>query len=188
MRWVIGVAALAAAGVLCSAYVVYPFWTLEQIGGALEAKDSDAAAPFIDWTKVRDGLRADVGMLMMQAGPGKAESPGMQAISRAIGTVVTDRMVDTLVSPAGLQRVLKASSELHKHVEPKLVWARFSTPTILRFQVKPVPEAELVLTGTLELQGVTWRVTRIVVPEEITRDSLQEEQNLGLQQAVGPGR
>ena len=53
----------AAAIIIVSAYIAWPYGTLLQFYLALKSQDRDAVAHHVNWPLLRDGLRADLDAL-----------------------------------------------------------------------------------------------------------------------------
>lgn len=163
MRWIVrSVIALLIAAILAVLYVAYPAWTLDRVWAA--AKDGDLAAleTFIDWSSVREGARTDARREELRHADfvrGTATFLGV-----TIGSADTDRHIGGVVTADVFSRVVRqavANGATFDKFERSL---RFPSPTtmVAAFRVAGRPEiAEVVLT----LSGLTWRVTRLIVPE-----------------------
>src|SRR5438309_7472651 len=84
------VAALAAAALIIAAgvtwYLASPGWTLHQMKAAADANDPDALNSYIDYSALRENLKAEIkGQMTAEA---KKDQSGIGGLGLAIGTAV----------------------------------------------------------------------------------------------------
>lgn len=178
---------------LIAAYVAAPFYTAWSIREAIRNGDAAYLEARIDWPRVKDTLR--VSMAEYALGPGAtaqadvggatpaAPRPGLwQRIKTAYGQRVVASMVDNMVTPAGLTKLLSYRQSFNEKVrgiadERKTltlrervakVWSRviraeFLTPTRFAMEMRDKAIAERSYAGILELQGTTWRLVHLEI-------------------------
>ena len=92
-----GVAALAVGW-----YAVSPFWAQHQLQLALDSGDSAEIAREVDFPAVRASLKDQLDQRI----GGAAGTNVLAQFGAVIAATVSDRMVDWLVTPEGLRRIL----------------------------------------------------------------------------------
>ena len=107
------VAALAAAALIIAAgvtwYLASPDWTLHQMKTAADANDPDALNSYIDYSALREDLKAEVRRQMI-AETNKARS-AFGRLGLAIGTELSGPVIDRLVTPAGMRAALMTKGD-----------------------------------------------------------------------------
>lgn len=103
----------AAAALIIAAgatwYFASPAWTLRQMKAAADANDPKALDAYVDYPALREDLKAEIaGRIMAEA---KKHRSILGGLGLAIGSAVTDPMVDRLVSPAGMRAALTAKRD-----------------------------------------------------------------------------
>jgi hypothetical protein len=168
----------AALCVLVALYIAYPYHTLHRIEDALESGDQATLEDLIDWPSLREGLKDDLNTLATralaeQAGPGgdPQEALGM-GIAAMFVPVLVQRTVDAYVTPAGIAALMRREPSADEtpraedwHFEVHRAY--FTGPGSFRFEFSnpddPRPEPAI---GVLALDGLTWRLTRLILPLE----------------------
>ena len=144
---------------------MYPEYTLRRIERAISERDVLTLERLIDWPQLRTGIKADfVGPALAQ----KATEGGMGALGAALGASLVNNMVDNMVNAALL--VQRASdSATRVALFERYEGGRFISVGyfVADFRAPDAPPFSFLL----ELQGTTWRVTR-VVPSPEMRDVL----------------
>jgi hypothetical protein len=172
----------AALCTLVALYLAYPYHTLQRLEDALESGDRAALERLIDWHSLRDGLKDDLNTLAAralaeQAAPGGDPQAALgMGIAAMFMPVLVQRTVDTYVTPAGIAELMRrqpAREPDEGGASPAENWrfevhgAYFAGPASFRFEFSnpddPRPEPAI---GVLELQGLTWRLTRLILPIE----------------------
>ncbi len=175
-----GVVVLLAAVV----YLAGPLWAGWQLRQAIRGRDVAGMEARVDWPQLRANLKPRVAGAINDDAANSGVISG--ALKRAVGSVLSNTAVDTLVTPANLGRVLAgrafmldrqaggkppagkapASADTTEDpddpVPPKRVrWAFFESPT--RFRVEStnprLPNHRVV--AILALQGLAWKLIDI---------------------------
>ncbi|RZA34920.1 MAG: DUF2939 domain-containing protein [Lysobacteraceae bacterium] len=104
---VIGLA--TAAAILAAAVYASPHLALYQMRAAVEARDAQALARYVDFPRLRESVKVQV-MRRLGAGSGAAESRSnpFAALGQRMVLAVIDPVVDAAVSPAGVAAMLEA--------------------------------------------------------------------------------
>ncbi len=181
-RWLwIGVA--VAAG-LTGLYVSYPYYTLSRLRDAIASGDRAALEALIAWPAVRAGVKEDLNAFTLRELAGRSsEEAGLAGLGSmmagALGPLIIDRMVDAYVTPTGLAQLVSKDADgsaagnppdsaRSRVKEARLRSSGFVGPTRFRFEVdNGRNENGPGLGGLLELEGMSWRLTRILLPAEI---------------------
>jgi hypothetical protein len=168
----------AALGTFLALYVAYPYHTLHRIEAALEEGDQVALEELIDWPLLRDGLKDDLNTMTTQAlaehaGPGGDPEAALgMGVAAMFMPMLVQRAVDTYVTPASIAALMRRepSAEEGPGSEDwrfEVHGAYFAGPASFRFEFSnpddPRPEPAI---GVLALQGLTWRLTRLILPLE----------------------
>lgn len=158
--WLVVAVAAAAVG---AGYYVYPQWTMQRIERAVAERDVVTLEALIDWPRLREGIKADVlGPTLVQASG--QDKTGWSAAGAALGAAMMNTMIDSMVSASMLVQRPEAIKEGRK-LSDALIGHRFATPAayVMDFKIPDVPGFSLLM----ELQGATWRVTRLVPSAEM---------------------
>lgn len=87
-------------------YLASPLFAFGALKGALEAGDRDRLEQLIDFPSVKDGLKQDLNAAMMEQltnDPEMKDNP-FAGLGMALAPMMVDRMVDAMVTPAGLAK------------------------------------------------------------------------------------
>lgn len=160
-RWLIAlvvVLALAGGGWLWGS----PYLTLLQLKKAADARDLAAISAKIDYPAVRADLKTQL-QGRLEHGRGSA----LDQLGAALAERLADPLVDAAVTPEGM-RALFASAAVANAARPGLASAkpgemRVRRDALGRFALTSASRSgpELIF----ELQGLTWRVTAVRLPE-----------------------
>lgn len=188
-------------------YVAAPFVTAWSIREAIRAGDVAYLETKVDWPKVKDTLKAS--MSNYAFGPTPVSNtdtgdnavavprPGLwQRIKSAYGRRVVASMVDTMVTPSGLPRLLSYRQGFNEKVRgipderktyslleriqrswKRVVRAEFLTPTRFAMEMRDKVIANRTYAGILELQGLEWRLVHL----EVKRNAMDEPARLAQQ-------
>jgi hypothetical protein len=175
------------AGVVCCVagiYAVYPYFTLWRISNALQARDGELLASFVDWPTFRENLRSDfkarVTARSMNSDPNQSIG---SIIGTAIGLKLADSVIDSLVTPETLRgwgdthrktslsapaqsagRALDNLSSRDNTLMSRVSYAFFTSPTEYRVDISD-PNKQFTVTTFLSFSNLSWKVTRLVWPE-----------------------
>jgi hypothetical protein len=161
-------------------YVLSPWWSLAGLTLAVQQEDRYGMQRYIDFPRVRESIAAQAKEYLAERTQGD-DAAG--ALGEVIGSVIADRAVETVVSPAGLAKLLAISREASRdggrgvsnvesrsrtarslHDRLRLEWVGVSSVRVQFFNRK----GKRITTGYLERQGLTWRLVDIEVPGLVT--------------------
>jgi hypothetical protein len=164
LNWLFRIVIIVAlVGLAAFGYVAYPQWTLSRIDTAMRAGDLATLETLIDWDRVRAGVRADMSALLMKQTQTGGTEGGFAALGSALGGVIVDRMVDGAVSPSRLIELMKDNTGSRDDFVSRF-W--FTSPTTFIVALRKAEQAgggELPAQLVMQLTGVTWRVTRLLI-------------------------
>jgi hypothetical protein len=164
--WLIGAILVAAA------YIGYPYLTLYWIDHALLTDDKHAFESLVDWPSVRQGLKADVKLALIEAAQNQV---GKDSFAGVFGAALTALLVPTLVDSAveewvTPEKVLNSEVVVKHRQEQKsfadfVTYAFFTSPTEFRVDLKDPKDADSpAITALMRLTGFRWRVVAIKLP------------------------
>jgi Protein of unknown function (DUF2939) len=172
----------AALGTFVALYIAYPYHTLQRLEDALETGDQVTLEALIDWPSLRDGLKDDLNTmatraLAEQAGPGGDPEAALgMGIAAMFMPVLVQRAVDAYVTPASIATLMRREAATGPAADDgpraddwrfEVHRAYFAGPASFRFEFSnpddPRPEPAI---GVLALQGLRWRLTRLILPIE----------------------
>ena len=174
---------------LLTAYLVSPLVTAWKLREAIHNGNSDYLAAKVDWPRVKQTLKTSMTSYALGQRPDGAAAfdapdppkPSLwQRIKAAYGRNVVASMVDTMVTPEGLPKLLayrrdynetfrsipdEAKSlswpERLRRTWARVVKAEFLTPTTFAMRDKVIAHRSYL--GHLELQGGTWKLVHLEV-------------------------
>jgi len=177
------------AGIVCciaAIYAVYPYVTLWRISGALQARDGELLASFIDWPTLRENLRSDVkAKLATRSFSADSNQTAFGVIGTAIGLALIDPMINALISPEMLRawadshrktttlsspaqsagRALDSLSTPDNTLMSRVSYAYFTGLTEFRIDIS-APDKQSTVTTFLSFSNLSWKVSRLVLPDE----------------------
>lgn len=165
-KWLIG------AILVVIAYVGYPYLTLYWIDHALLKDDKAALESLVDWPLVRQQLKADVKLALIESAQtqvGKDSFAGLfgAALTALLVPTLVDSAVDEWVTP---EKVLNSEEVVKRREQQKsfadfVTYAFFTSPTEFRVDLKDPKDADSpAITATIRLTGFRWRVVAIKLP------------------------
>lgn len=174
---------LIVLGLLLAYVVAGPFMAVQGIRDAVKARDQEALAEHVDFPALRDNLKEQFNdKLMAEMAPSRADDP-FAAFGLLIASKLVDAVVDALVTPSGLARVMSGekvarlprsepgdepdedteASGAQARKEPLANAAyRFSSPS--RFVASIVGKDGRTVEFVLTRDGLSWRLTNILLP------------------------
>ncbi len=167
---------LFCAAAFAGAYAASPFVSLYLMGQALRAGDAHALSADVDWTQVRDGLKADIadGITGQPAAePVSQSNDDLPPFGSGMVAGIAGNMVDRAVTPEHLAQTVLALHEAGARTGATIVAAHFVAP--LRFEVAFRAPGEKADDPPIELGlrlepcgwGATWRVVHASVPASV---------------------
>jgi len=165
-KWLIG------AILVVIAYAGYPYLTLYWIDHALLNDDKAALESLVDWPLVRQQLKADVKLALIESAQTQA---GKDSFAGLFGAALTTLLVPTLVDSAvdewvTPEKVLNSEQVVKRRQEQKsfadfVTYAFFTSPTEFRVDLKDPKDADSpAITALMRLTGLKWRVVAIKLP------------------------
>ncbi|MDN2671710.1 DUF2939 domain-containing protein [Janthinobacterium sp. SUN026] len=103
----------AAAAVIAVAVTAYasPYYTLHQIKTALAERNADALAAHVDFPALRASVKTQLEASMARSIEATAGSGNpLAALGQSIASAMLGKMVDTMVSPAGVVALVNKSA------------------------------------------------------------------------------
>lgn len=103
-------AAVAAAALIATAYAS-PYYALHQIKAALAERNAEALAEHVDFPALRASVKTqlEAGMARSIAATAGSDNP-LAALGQSIASAMLGKMVDTMVSPAGVVALVNKSA------------------------------------------------------------------------------
>ncbi|WP_117237279.1 DUF2939 domain-containing protein [Thermus sediminis] len=151
-------ARLILAGILVVALgagylVVSPFLTLRNLVAAVERQDAQALERYVDFPRVREGLKADLNAKILQ--DLRQQQDPFAALGTLLAAGLVNALVDALLTPEGLAALGTGQEPGEVPLEEVRNW-RLRLQGLDRAFIhhKDEPNAGLVL----ERQGLRWRV------------------------------
>jgi hypothetical protein len=103
-------AAVAAIAIAATAYAS-PYYALRQIKTALAERDAEALAGHVDFPALRASVKAQLETSMARSIEATAGSGNpLAALGQSIASAMLGKMVDTMVSPAGVVALVNKSA------------------------------------------------------------------------------
>lgn len=113
----IGTAILAA--LLAAAVYASPHWQLYRMRAAVEARDVQALAQYVDFPRLRESVKLQLmRRLGADDGPAQSRKNPFAALGQRMVLAVVDPVVDAAVSPAGVAAMLDAGDIRVRPLEP----------------------------------------------------------------------
>lgn len=172
-------------GLLAVTIMVYlavsPYLSVYQIKRAVDARDSEALAGFVDFPKVRESLKAQMNSVILKSTEKELKDNPFAAIGMALAGAMVDKMVDVYGTPAGLAQMLRGDEpSLSKKNEKPSVYsyqapvdpskgkalsnAKLRYDGVNKFIVSTPVESGKEASFILSRQGLSWAITDIRIP------------------------
>lgn len=161
-----------AAVALIAAYIGYPYLTLYWIDQALLTDDSKALQRLVDFSRIRDELKADLKVEVFDSVHAEAKDrPVLGVFGTALAGLVAPPLIDATVDQLVTPEAILSSGIVVEHRRKQesfaeyVTYAFFSAPT--RFQVDlkdPDAPDSPTITTQMELVGPKWRVVAVDLP------------------------
>jgi hypothetical protein len=158
--------------VLIAAYIAYPYLTMYWIDRALITNDETALNRLVDFPRVRDSLKADLKLEVLDKAHAEAQKrPILGAFGAALAGLLApplvDSAVDTMMTPQAIlnSEIVVEHQRKDESFAPFVTYAFFSAPTRFRFDLKdPKRPDSPTITAEMALLGPRWRVVAIELP------------------------
>jgi hypothetical protein len=105
MKKLVAGGALAAVALAASSYFS-PHLTLYQMREAINSKDADAFAEYVDFPALRESFKGQM-LAVIQKDTAKMKDNPFAAFGAGLATMFVGQMVDTMISPAGVIAMMK---------------------------------------------------------------------------------
>lgn len=153
-----------------------PYIALNNIKNAAQAGDSEKVSTYIDYPSVRQSLKDQMNVMVMKKVT-EQEQDGFAAFGAMLASTMVDKMVDTVVTPAGMTLMLQGkdlkdaattrASEVQKEAEVvggKTDYAAgYTSFNGFDVVVKDAGQAKNVKIKMVR-DGLSWKINEIVVP------------------------
>jgi hypothetical protein len=181
--WIIitvGVAVVIGA----SAYGLSPFLAFKQLRDAAKSGDRDRLEEVVDFPAVRENLKSQftAGLVRSIGADPKMHGNPFAAVGALLVPAITDRIVDSIVTPDGIAAMLSQGkvskpggepiSESTAANDPPDLETALSYRTLNRFhaELRRRDQPDTTLALTLERRGwFGWRLIRIDIPDSLFR-------------------
>lgn len=165
---------IAAVAAVAVAWTAWPYWSAYSLANSIIEGDAIAIRQGIEWDTLRAGVRDDIrGAMAAEMAEKVTDADGGLGAGFAalIGPAIVDRMVDSLVTPEGLTRLMtKAASKRQESGDSApeinfdaIDYAFFTGPTTFRVDV--VAKDDQIVTALFGFDG-SWRLQRLVLPTQ----------------------
>jgi hypothetical protein len=166
---VIALSALAVAGL--GYLVASPYLTLLAMRSAVRAGDPVALAEHVDFPALRHNMKARL-VEVVARGVGSQDNSLLSGLALGVATNLADRMVDSLVTPAGLEKLMAGETppelqELTPLLPPPqqlLDNARYAYEAFDRFVVSVPVYGQNDVRFVLTRSGIGWKLSDIEIP------------------------
>lgn len=158
------VAGLGALGTI----VAGPYMTLKRLGTALAARDSATIIECVDFERLRANTKQQ-----LRLSSGAPDSP-FAAVASSIVSSASDALVDTLVTPQGLDKLLagerlfsslgEPEGDLPSRVPNALANASTSFRSLSEFSAQIEPRSGMKVELVLGRERLTWKVVAVSLP------------------------
>jgi hypothetical protein len=107
-RWLALFATVCAAAVLIW-YFASPYWCVLQIKTAIEKKDSETLTDLVDFSSLKESIKSNLLTSAIESSKSDSAS-GFAVIGMMFGAALVNSIIDTCVSPAGLEQLFHGVS------------------------------------------------------------------------------
>jgi hypothetical protein len=161
-----------AAAALIAAYIGYPYLTLYWIDQALLTDDSKALQRLVDFSRIREQLKADLKVEVLdKAHEETKERPVLGVFGAALAGLVAPPLIDSSVDQFITPEAILNSEPVVEHRRKQesfadfVTYAFFSAPTRFRVDLKdPEKTDSPTITTQMELVGPKWRIVAVELP------------------------
>jgi hypothetical protein len=170
---------------LLVAYAAWPAAAAWQLRTAVKARDLAGIESRVDWPTLRANIKQTVDANLTDESRNEGSGTFTKALKRALGPMVTDRIIDAAVTPRTLASVLagrnlldeigltgtrkgetpESMPERDAEADPlaprRLRWAFFESPTRFRIESADPRLPGKRVVPILALQGLSWRLVDV---------------------------
>ncbi|PSJ46528.1 hypothetical protein C7H85_07825 [Zobellella endophytica] len=175
VRFFLVLIAVLAAGYGAAA----PWLTVYQIRDAADRRDSLALAGHVEFDSVRQSLKEQLNARMLRELDGELEQSPLAALGAAFANLVVDGLVDSYVTPAGIEQLMRgeppapgipdsspppAPGEPAAERRKPFSDARMGYRSFNRFVVTLTDDGGKEAEFVLSRRGLGWKLTAILLP------------------------
>ena len=170
------IAGIVAVLVLSFGYVAAtPYITVSQMQAAAQARDAKALSAYIDFVAVRQSLNTQLTAMLANEMSQSTEDDAMGLLGAAFGSKIIELLLDAIVTPEGLVAVLNGDSMTDVLDQEASVSSR-SANTSVSMGYQSLDTFGVTITNTdtqsattliLTRDGLNWRLTDILLPQEL---------------------
>jgi hypothetical protein len=169
------IALLTIAAGIAGAYWGSALLSISQLEAGLRERDVVKLQKYVDWQELREHLRATVHAAVLAPSANSARA-GDAPIAALAGMLVTfallpaaDSMLDATVSPEALVNLLNSpvqrTGEIHL---TRMGFTDIDEYTVTAW-LGDAADSKFRLRAVLRRSGITWRVTQVVLPDDLAR-------------------
>ena len=156
-----------------------PFITINDIRSTIKQGDSEALSSSVDFPVLRSNLKEQLNALMMKELASQIDDNPFAALGMAVAAKLTDGIVDTLVTPYGLARLMSGerpsrSGEKPTASEPpggKLLRdVRYRYDSVSKFSAWVKKDQGGEICFVFSRDGISWKLSNIILPESLFRN------------------
>jgi hypothetical protein len=171
-KWLVAVVLAIAVGL--AVFLVSPWWSIAGLMQSVRAGDKYRTELYVDFARVRSSLREQLNAQIGESMAKTMKDYPFQSLGAMIGTAtVVDQVVESFVTPEGLQRLMenqlpamaakegsdsRAALARHAYDNLGLEWLSSSSIRVIVFKEGTQTVAT---TARLEREGLRWRVVDI---------------------------
>ncbi|HEY5780335.1 MAG TPA: DUF2939 domain-containing protein [Lysobacter sp.] len=165
----------AAIGLVLVYLAATPYIAVYQMKSAIESRDGQALAEFIDFPSVRQSAKDQFNaMAVKEIASADGEASGLAAVGAALVGAMVEKFIDAAVTPAGLTKLIE-SGERKGVLGSRLTDASTSYAGWDKF---------IVTTGSANEQGkfvlrrqglISWKLTEVILPDSIFDQTKEPE-------------
>lgn len=156
------------AAVLLAVSLASPYWAVRRMRSALDARDGDRLADYVDFPAVRESMRRQLTASFLDQMKDALKDNPFAASARALAAQRVDALVEAAVTPEGLARLVDRARPVASGSgrEPRVTQGYRSLDTFEVVFAIPDSERPLVLGFRRDgLLGWKLRSVRVPLPE-----------------------
>lgn len=146
-----------------------PWITLHQLRAAAASRDADALSQYIDFPAVRDSVKSQMGVVMTKEMA--EQKSGFAVLGAAFSSMIIDRFIDTMMTPAGLRAVMSGKDPVgagrdQSPTKPEEVFRydRAYYTGVNRFVVETPNQKREIIRWVMKRDAFSWRIVDIQLP------------------------
>jgi len=144
---------------LLAAHIAWASYSLHRFGEAWGKGDMEVLNPHIAWGSLRQSIKREITKRSMRD-MGAADSES-DAVWQELGAAISERIVDTFVSPEGVSNML--NDDHQDSYQPPNVARRYLNGSLWAIKI----ELETGVTLGFEMSGLQWKLVSIELQESV---------------------